>query len=188
MDQTTILTSDRFPDEPLTNEQALAQAAERWREFVAEARAVVEAPGWMADPVLVETKDCSYVAEAQAVVERWPEPGPECRLELAALAMSVVGPLPEKPAYKPSPKIQQQSDMALAASLLEGDRRKAQGLPPGRDAQARAAADAMAWAEENPPEPVAEAFAGLRDVAGGCLEGKHFDESREWAEDSPMSP
>ena len=100
----TILTSDRFPDEPLTNEQALAQAAERWREFVAEAGAVV-------------------------------------------------GPLPEKPAYKPSPEIQQQSDMALAAWLLEGDRRKAQGLPPDQAAQAQAAADAMAWAEDNPMSP-----------------------------------
>jgi hypothetical protein len=43
---------------------------------------VVEAPEWVADPVLVETKDCSYDAEAQAVVERWPEPGPECRVEI----------------------------------------------------------------------------------------------------------
>jgi hypothetical protein len=33
---------------------AIAQAAERWREFAAEARAVVKTPGWMADPVLVE--------------------------------------------------------------------------------------------------------------------------------------
>ncbi len=103
--------------------------------------------------------------------------------EFAALAMSVVGPVPEKPAYQPSPEIQQQSDMALAASLLEGDLRKAQGLPSDQAAQARAAADAMAWAEDNPPGPVAEAFAELREVAGGCLEGKHFDESREWVED-----
>jgi hypothetical protein len=36
--------------------------------------------------------------------------------------------------------------------------------------------------------PVAKAFAELREVAGGCLEGKHFDESREWAEDAPMLP
>jgi len=41
MDQTTILTSDRFPDEPLTNEQALAQAAERWREFVEQATGIL---------------------------------------------------------------------------------------------------------------------------------------------------
>jgi len=37
----TILTSDRFPDEPLTNEQALAQAAERWREFVEQATGIL---------------------------------------------------------------------------------------------------------------------------------------------------
>jgi hypothetical protein len=61
---------------------AIAQAAERWREFAVEAGAVVKTPGWMAEPVVVESKDFSYAAEAQAVVERWPEPGPECRLEI----------------------------------------------------------------------------------------------------------
>jgi hypothetical protein len=61
--------------------------------------------------------------------------------------------VPPKPAYKPSPEIQQQSDMTWAAFLLEGSRRKDQGLPPDRDAQARAAADAMAWAEDNPMSP-----------------------------------
>lgn len=41
MNQTIILTSDRLPDEPLTNEQALAQAAARWRQFVEEAGAML---------------------------------------------------------------------------------------------------------------------------------------------------
>jgi hypothetical protein len=77
---------------------AIAQAAERWREFVEEAGDVV-----------VETKDCSYDAEADPVFRPrfgllvlqkeslaaamadqaraednppWPEPGPECRLEI----------------------------------------------------------------------------------------------------------
>ena len=62
--------------------EAIAQAAERWREFAAEAMAVVKTPGWMAEPVVVESKDFSYDTEAQAVVERWPEPGPECRVEI----------------------------------------------------------------------------------------------------------
>jgi hypothetical protein len=38
----TIMTSDRFPDAPLTNEQALAQIAARWHQFSSEAMAVVE--------------------------------------------------------------------------------------------------------------------------------------------------
>ena len=67
--------------------------------------------------------------------------------EFAALAMSVVGPVPPP---KPSPEHQRQSDMAITAYVMEGDRRKAQGLSPDREAQARAAADAMAWAEDNP--------------------------------------
>ena len=46
----------------------------------------------------------------------------------------------------PKPK----SDMVITAYLMEGDRRKAQGLPSDRDAQDRAAADAMAWAEDKP--------------------------------------
>jgi hypothetical protein len=61
---------------------AIAQAAERWREFATEVGAVVKTPGWMAEPVVVESKDFSYDTEAQAVVERWPEPGPECRVEI----------------------------------------------------------------------------------------------------------
>ena len=77
---------------------AIAQAAERWREFVAE-------------------------------------------------AMAVVGPLPPP---KQSPEHQRQSGMAITAYVMEGDRRKAQGLPPDRKAQARAGAEAMAWAEDNP--------------------------------------
>jgi len=40
--QMTIMTSDRYPDEPLTNEQALAQAAARWQQFSSEAMEVVE--------------------------------------------------------------------------------------------------------------------------------------------------
>jgi hypothetical protein len=70
--------------------------------------------------------------------------------ELVAEAGAVVGPLPEKPAYKPSPEIQRQSDMGIVAHLMVGERRKDLGLPPDRNAQARAAADAMAWAEKNP--------------------------------------
>jgi hypothetical protein len=71
---------------------AIAQAAERWREFAAEAGAVVVETkdcsyDAEADPVFrprfgLLAKDFSYDAEAQAVVERWPEPGPECRLEI----------------------------------------------------------------------------------------------------------
>jgi hypothetical protein len=41
MDQKTILAGNRFPEEPLTNEQALSAAAIKWREFATEAMAVV---------------------------------------------------------------------------------------------------------------------------------------------------
>jgi hypothetical protein len=52
---------------------AIAQAAERWREFSAEVGAVVEqGPGWMAEPVLVKTREFTYDAEAMAVVEHRP--------------------------------------------------------------------------------------------------------------------
>lgn len=79
-------------------------------------------------------------AEALALAaERW--------REFAAEAMAVVGPLPEP---KLSPEHQRQSDLATIAYLMEGDRQKAQGLPPDREAQARAGAEAMAWAEDNP--------------------------------------
>ena len=67
--------------------------------------------------------------------------------EFAAEAMAVVGPVPEP---KPSPEHQRQSGMAITAYVMEGDRRKAQGLPPDREAQTRAGAEAMAWAEDNP--------------------------------------
>jgi hypothetical protein len=77
-------------------------------------------------------------AIAQAA-ERW--------REFAAEAGAVVGPLPPP---KLSPEHQRQSDMAITAYLLEGDRRKAKGLSPDREAQARAGAEAMAWAEDNP--------------------------------------
>jgi hypothetical protein len=59
------------------------------------------------------------------------------------------GPEP-KPEYQPSPEIQRQSDMGIVAHMLAGQRRKDLGLPPDPQAQARAAADAMAWAEDNP--------------------------------------
>ena len=55
MSQTTILTSDRFPDEPLTNEQALAQSARQWREFATKAMALVEPPPDKALPALRKT-------------------------------------------------------------------------------------------------------------------------------------
>jgi hypothetical protein len=77
-------------------------------------------------------------AIAQAA-ERW--------REFSAEAMAVVGPLPPP---KTSPEIQRQSDFATIAYQLEGDRRKAQGLPSDREAQGWAGAEAMAWAEDNP--------------------------------------
>ena len=45
-------------------------------------------------------------------------------------------------------EVQRQSDFALVAYMLEGDRRKAQGLPPSQEAQQLAAANAMAWGQE----------------------------------------
>jgi hypothetical protein len=45
-------------------------------------------------------------------------------------------------------EMQRQSDAALVAYLLEGDRRKTQGLPPSQAAQQLAAVDAMAWGQE----------------------------------------
>jgi hypothetical protein len=147
---------------------ALAAASARWKEFAALAMTIVEqGPGWMAEPVLVDTKEFRYDAEAQAVVELPPQP---------------------KPAYKPSPEIQRQSDMGIVAHMLAGQRRKDLGLPPDPQAQARAGADAMAWAEDNPPDPkpIAKAFAEPREKVGDCFAGQHFDsETREWVEDDP---
>ena len=77
-------------------------------------------------------------AIAQAA-ERW--------REFATEAGAVVGPLPPP---KLSREHQRQSDMAITAYVMEGDRRKAQCLSPDRKAQARAGAEAMAWAEDNP--------------------------------------
>ena len=45
-------------------------------------------------------------------------------------------------------EMQRQSDAALVAYMLEGDRRKTQGLPPDPAAQRLAAAKAMAWGQE----------------------------------------
>ena len=45
-------------------------------------------------------------------------------------------------------EMQRQSDVALVAYMLEGDRRKVQGLPPSQEAQQLAAANAMAWGQE----------------------------------------
>lgn len=74
--------------------------------------------------------------------------------EFAADAAGVVAAPPK---YKPSPEVQRQSDVALIAYLLEGERRKGQGLPPDPQAQANAAAEAMAeiagltWVVDKPP-------------------------------------
>jgi hypothetical protein len=46
-------------------------------------------------------------------------------------------------------EVQRQYDFALVAYLMEGDRRKAQGLPPSQEAQQLAAANAMAWPQED---------------------------------------
>ena len=46
-------------------------------------------------------------------------------------------------------EMQRQSDVALVAYLMEGDRRKAQGLPPSQEAQQLAAVNAMAWPQED---------------------------------------
>jgi hypothetical protein len=45
-------------------------------------------------------------------------------------------------------EVQRQSDFALVAYMLEGDRREAQGLPPSQEAQQLAAVNAMAWGQE----------------------------------------
>ena len=45
-------------------------------------------------------------------------------------------------------EMQRQSDVALVAYMLEGDRRKTQGLPPSQEAQQLAAVNAMAWGQE----------------------------------------
>jgi hypothetical protein len=46
-------------------------------------------------------------------------------------------------------EVQRQSDFALVAYLMEGYRREAQGLPPSQEAQQLAAANAMAWPQED---------------------------------------